>query len=133
MTPTTCSWPGSGSGRAGPGRSANAAPEPAAIVAAASSEATTQVIFTFPEPVTTDRITLLQAQKPANRWITSVELSFDRSERAVDDPDAGAPLGGGSRPVALGEASRQAPGQEIRFPTRTFPRCGSPSPALTMP
>jgi hypothetical protein len=31
---------------------ANAAPEPAAIVAAASSEATTQVIFTFPEPVT---------------------------------------------------------------------------------
>jgi hypothetical protein len=32
--------------------SANAAPEPAAIVAAASSEATTQVIFTFPEPVT---------------------------------------------------------------------------------
>ena len=76
--------------------------------------------LTFPEPVTTDRITLLQAQKPANRWITSVELSFDRSERAVDDPDAGAPLGGASRPVALGDASRQAPGQEIRFPSRTF-------------
>ncbi|UDY36471.1 alpha-(1-_3)-arabinofuranosyltransferase domain-containing protein [Dermatobacter hominis] len=76
--------------------------------------------LTFDEPVTTDRITLLQAQKPANRWITGVELSFDDEERAVDDPDAGDPLSSDPVPVELTDASRTPPGQEITFPERTF-------------
>lgn len=65
----------------------------------------------FDRPVTTDRITLLQAQKPANRWMTSVELGFGASRDAV----SGDPL-----PVALLDSSRNAPGQEITFPRRTF-------------
>ena len=72
----------------------------------------------LPRAVTTDRITLLQAQAPTAGSPRS-ELSFDRSD-GPSTTRRGAPLGEASRPVALGDASRQAPGQEIRFPSRTF-------------
>ena len=76
--------------------------------------------LTFDEPVTTDRLSLLQVQKAANRWITGVELTFDEDERAVDDPGAGEPLTSDPVAVEVTDASRTPPGQEITFPERTF-------------
>ena len=64
-------------------------------------------------PVTTDRLTLLQSLRQGNRWMTGVELTFG-SGSGVDPTDA--------VPVALTDASRRAPGQQITFPTRTFDR-----------
>jgi len=61
----------------------------------------------YEEPLTTDRLTLLQSQKNANRWITGVDLSFDGSD----------PIH-----VELTDASRKPPGQEVTFPERRFDR-----------
>jgi arabinofuranan 3-O-arabinosyltransferase len=63
--------------------------------------------ISYRSPVTTDRLTILQSIKAANRWITSVDLSFD---------------GGDPVSVDLTDASRREPGQEITFPERTFGR-----------
>ena len=56
-------------------------------------------------PVTTDHLTLLQSLRRGNRWITAVELSFD-----------------GGPPIrrSLGDSSLSMPGEELRFPSRTF-------------
>ncbi len=59
------------------------------------------------EPITTDRMSLLQVQGPKNRFATKVSLSFD---------------GGDPVQVELSEASRIAPGQEVTFPQRSFSR-----------
>ena len=56
-------------------------------------------------PVTTDRLTLLQGQGAKNRWMTGISLSFD----------GGAPVSAG-----LDDTSRTSPGQELKFPERTF-------------
>lgn len=55
--------------------------------------------------VTTDHLTLLQSLRRGNRTITSVDLSFD---------------GGGPVRIALDDSSRSIPGQDVRFPSRTF-------------
>jgi arabinofuranan 3-O-arabinosyltransferase len=60
---------------------------------------------TLQAPVTTDHLTLTQAFVGVNRWITQATITFD---------------GGHPLTVALGPASHQPPGQEVRFPTRTF-------------
>ncbi|MBK9178112.1 MAG: DUF3367 domain-containing protein [Acidimicrobiales bacterium] len=58
------------------------------------------------QPVTTDRVALLQALGPLqNRWITEVRLRFD---------------GGDPVSAALGPESRGEPGQVVTFPPRTF-------------
>jgi arabinofuranan 3-O-arabinosyltransferase len=58
------------------------------------------------EPVTTDRITVLQpVNLVRNRWITRARLTFD------DGP---------SVDVDLDETSRVAPGQTVTFPSRSF-------------
>ncbi len=62
------------------------------------------------EPITTDHIGLLQTQKLANRWITQVELGFD-----CDGDDCA-----DTQVVDLTDASRQPPGEEVRFDQRTF-------------
>ena len=59
----------------------------------------------YAPPVTTDRLTILQTQRPTNRTITEVSLSFD---------------GGDPMLVTLDDSSRTPPGQEITFPSRTF-------------
>ncbi|KAA0234941.1 MAG: Alpha-(1-_3)-arabinofuranosyltransferase [Acidimicrobiales bacterium] len=59
------------------------------------------------EPVTTDEITFLQPQLPANRWITEVRLTFDGGEQ-ID--------------VELDDSSRVEPGQVVSFPEQTFSR-----------
>ncbi len=58
-------------------------------------------------PVTTDHVVLLQPQRPANRWITRVELQLD------DDPPV---------VVDLDERSRVVPGQRVDLGLRTFER-----------
>ncbi len=66
------------------------------------------------EPVTTDRLTLLQSQRLGNRWITEARLTFGNG--GIDperDP---------SVTERLTDTSRTPPGQELRFPTRTFDR-----------
>ena len=67
--------------------------------------------ITYDRPVTTDRLTILQPQKPANRWITGIELTFGDQPNAV--------FGQSLRPPVT-EASRTLPGEEITFPSRTF-------------
>ncbi len=62
--------------------------------------------ITADEPVTTDRVGLVQPLGPEiNRWITEVELRFD---------------GGDPVRVDLTEASRERPGQVVEFGERTF-------------
>jgi hypothetical protein len=62
--------------------------------------------LTLSEPVTTDRIRLLQPiQGPATRFITKVRLRFDGANPVVVD---------------LGEQSRSLPGEVVSFPERTF-------------
>jgi arabinofuranan 3-O-arabinosyltransferase len=63
------------------------------------------------EPITADRLTLLQTQKQANRWMTVVRLGFDCDQ---DDRCAS------EERVELTDASRLQPGQEITFDRRTF-------------
>ena len=58
-------------------------------------------------PATVDHLTLLQPQRPANRWITRVELSFDDGEPVTVDLD---------------ERSRTLPGQRVEVGQRTFER-----------
>lgn len=60
---------------------------------------------TLRSTVTTDHIEILQGQGGKNRWISEVELSFDK----------GSPIR-----VALGPESKTSPGQMIKFPKRTF-------------
>jgi len=57
------------------------------------------------DPVTTDRLTLLQGQGAKNRWMTGISLSFDEGD----------PI-----PVELDDSSRVSPGQLISFPEQTF-------------
>ncbi|CAN5841513.1 alpha-(1-_3)-arabinofuranosyltransferase [soil metagenome] len=67
-----------------------------------------RLVLTFDEPVTTDRITLLQPVfGPINRHLTDVRLHLDE-----DDPVD----------VNLTDASRSAPGQTVTFGERTFSR-----------
>jgi hypothetical protein len=62
--------------------------------------------LTLSEPVTTDKIKLLQpVQGPATRFITKVRLRFDGAN-PVD--------------VDLSEQSRSLPGEVVTFPERTF-------------
>ncbi|MFZ4517596.1 MAG: alpha-(1-_3)-arabinofuranosyltransferase domain-containing protein, partial [Microthrixaceae bacterium] len=68
----------------------------------------------FAEPVTTDRLTLLQSQRLGNRWITEADLTFGTGSI---DPDRDPTVR-----ERLTDASRTPPGQELRFPTRTFDR-----------
>ena len=68
--------------------------------------------LTYEEPMTTDRITVLQALGGVrNRFVSEVELRFDDGEPLT---------------VALDESSRSedpaSPGQTITFPGRTFSR-----------
>jgi arabinofuranan 3-O-arabinosyltransferase len=63
------------------------------------------LVITTDEPVTTDRVTLLQNPGDKNRWISDVTLTFDG-----EDPVA----------VALDGTSRTSPGQVVTFPERTF-------------
>ena len=63
------------------------------------------LVVTTDEPVTTDRVTLLQNPGDKNRWISDVTLTFDGSEPV---------------PVALDGSSRTSPGQTVTFPERTF-------------
>ena len=57
------------------------------------------------EPLTTDRIGLLQVQGPKNRHLTRVTLRFDDTDELT---------------VELTEASRTEPGQVVEFEERTF-------------
>jgi len=57
------------------------------------------------EPLTTDRIGLLQVQGPKNRHLTQVTLRFDDSDEVT---------------VELTDASRTPPGQIVEFEERTF-------------
>ena len=60
----------------------------------------------FDGPVTTNRINLVQPLNgPRNRWITRLKLRFDGDDSTVVD---------------LTDQSRQAHGQTVTFPTRTF-------------
>jgi arabinofuranan 3-O-arabinosyltransferase len=62
----------------------------------------------FDEPVTTDRVTLVQPVLGIiNRYVTELDLVFDGRVRV---------------PVVLDETSRELPGQTITFPERTFER-----------
>lgn len=63
---------------------------------------------TLTRPVTTDHITIVQAQPgdyEHQRWITGANLSFD---------------GGAPFDVTLGPASHASPGQKISFPSQSF-------------
>ncbi|MGE3620853.1 MAG: alpha-(1-_3)-arabinofuranosyltransferase family protein [Acidimicrobiia bacterium] len=61
------------------------------------------------EPVTTDRVRLLQPTTGTlDRWVTEVRLRFDDGRDPVE--------------VTLDEASHAEPGQLVRFPQRTFSR-----------
>jgi hypothetical protein len=65
-----------------------------------------RIELTFPEPVTADRVNLTQVTNGSrNRYITAVRLRFD-GEDPVDAP--------------LARQSRDAPGQVVSFPERTF-------------
>ncbi|MGH9259805.1 MAG: alpha-(1-_3)-arabinofuranosyltransferase domain-containing protein, partial [Acidimicrobiales bacterium] len=65
-----------------------------------------RIELSLAEPVTTDHITLTQSTTGArNRFITGVEVRFD---------------GGDPLAVDLGIESRDAPGQTVTFPERTF-------------
>jgi arabinofuranan 3-O-arabinosyltransferase len=65
-----------------------------------------RIELSLAEPVTTDHITLTQPTNGArNRFITGVEVRFD---------------GGDPLEVDLGIESRDAPGQTVTFPERTF-------------
>ncbi len=58
------------------------------------------------EPITTDRINLVQPLNgPRDRWITKLRLRFDGKDPVT---------------VPLGEASRTAAGETVRFPNREF-------------
>lgn len=57
------------------------------------------------EPVTTDRLELLQVQGAKNRYMTGISLSFD---------------GGPPLQIDLDDTSRHSPGQVITFPSRRF-------------
>jgi arabinofuranan 3-O-arabinosyltransferase len=60
----------------------------------------------LPEPVTADRLGLVQPLRgPRDRFVTEVELRFD---------------GGEAQRFGLGDASRTAEGQVLRFAPRTF-------------
>jgi arabinofuranan 3-O-arabinosyltransferase len=62
--------------------------------------------LTFAEPVTTDRLTLLQPITGiVNRSITELDLVFDDGERV---------------PVNLDKTSQELPGQTVTFPRHTF-------------
>jgi arabinofuranan 3-O-arabinosyltransferase len=65
-----------------------------------------ELVIDFDDPVTTDRVRLLQPQRGIrNRWVTEARLHFDDGS-TVD--------------VALDEGSRVEPGQVVTFPERTF-------------
>ena len=65
-----------------------------------------RIELTFDEPVTTDHVQLTQATNGSrNRFVTAVRLRFDGG----DPVDAG-----------LSDQSRDAPGEEVDFPERTF-------------
>ena len=63
----------------------------------------------YRDPVTTDRLTILQSPKHSNRWITGVDLTF-----------SGGNGSSATEHVALDDASRSGGGQTITFPERTF-------------
>ena len=64
------------------------------------------LVVQLDEPVTTDHLEILQSQRPGNRWLTEVELSFDGSDPVT---------------VALDDSSRAGPpGQRVEFAERTF-------------
>lgn len=63
------------------------------------------LVVTTDEPVSTDRVTLLQNPGDKNRWISDVTLTFD---------------GGSPVSARLDESSRVSPGQTITFPERSF-------------
>jgi len=65
-----------------------------------------RIELTFPEPITADRVNLTQVTNGTrNRYITAVRLRFD-GEDPIDTP--------------LARQSRDAPGQVVTFPERTF-------------
>ncbi|HEU5085352.1 MAG TPA: alpha-(1-_3)-arabinofuranosyltransferase family protein [Acidimicrobiales bacterium] len=89
-----------------PANAADGDPTTAWRVAAFDDAVGHQLVLTAPEPVTTDRITLLQPQTgEINRWITEVELSFDGDDAMT---------------VELDDSSRTAPGQTIDIGERSF-------------
>jgi arabinofuranan 3-O-arabinosyltransferase len=97
---------------------------------AAFEEARRQFLqLDLPAPVTTAGVTLLQSQRPANRWITEVRLSFDcgapdapPAERLAAADAADRDAGCDSVTVALDDSSRALPGQMLTFDERTFRR-----------
>jgi arabinofuranan 3-O-arabinosyltransferase len=81
-------------------------PETAWRTAAFSDARGERIELDLVEPTTTDRITLTQPTTGGrNRFITEVRILFD---------------GGSPLDVTLGRESRDAPGQTITFPERTF-------------
>jgi arabinofuranan 3-O-arabinosyltransferase len=65
-----------------------------------------RIELTYDEPVTTDHVNLTQVTNGSrNRFITAVRLRFD---------------GGDPVDAVLSEQSRDAPGEEVDFPERTF-------------
>jgi arabinofuranan 3-O-arabinosyltransferase len=65
-----------------------------------------RLVIRADEPVTTDRVELLQPQNGVRtRWLTKVRLTFD---------------GGDPMDVDLGDASLVPPGQQVAFAERTF-------------
>ncbi|MBI2709550.1 MAG: DUF3367 domain-containing protein [Actinobacteria bacterium] len=89
-----------------PANAVDGDPSTAWSTAAFASAIGERLLLTYQRPRTTDRITLQQFDSGVqNRWITKVRLRFDDG-KPVD--------------VALGDASRRAPGATLRFPSRTF-------------
>lgn len=58
-------------------------------------------------PVTADHVVVLQSQRPANRWITRIDLTLGDS---------------GTISVPLDERSRTLPGQRVEFPAQPVDR-----------
>ena len=89
-----------------PANAADGDPTTAWRVAAFEDAIGQRIELTTPEPITTDRVQLLQPQTgEINRWITDVELRFD---------------GGDPVDVHLQESSHTPPGQTVTFGERTF-------------
>jgi arabinofuranan 3-O-arabinosyltransferase len=78
-----------------------------------------RLVIDLPEPVTLDRLTLLQPLGGPNRWIT--RLAVRLAAASPDDP-GGRPDPDTELVVDLDDTSRAEPGQTVAFPAQTVQR-----------